>query len=113
MSENLIFSLQQSIKDAKSSLELQAAAERLKTNPDFLAVVQKGYFTDEAVRLVHLKADPNMQTPEKQASIDSQILGVGMFSQYLHLIGFKAELARKSIDADEATLEAIAAGEVE
>lgn len=104
--------LSQIEKDIKTSTEVVDfgnALERLRSNRDFKRVVLEGYFKDEAVRLVHLLSDPAMQTPEKQASIHTQMMGIGQMSQYFNTVFFRARQAGKYIaDAEEMREELIA-----
>lgn len=89
-----------------------AALERLKGNADFKTVVITGFLKDNAVRLVHLKGDPNMQQPEKQAAIQAEIDAIGHFASYLNSVGRFAAMAASSLAEDEATREEIAAEEL-
>lgn len=100
-----IQAIERNLKEAKEIKEMSNALLRLEKNKDFLAVVKNGYFKDEAVRLVHLRGDPGMQTPERQESIMKQVDSISNFHQYLINITRKAEMAEKAIANDEATLE--------
>lgn len=82
-------------------IEFNAALQRLRNNRDFQTVITKGYFEQEAVRLVHLKADPAMQSEANQKGILAQIDSIGALSDYFRTIGRKAYLAEKQIEADE------------
>ena len=92
--------------------ELGDALARLRGNRDFKKVILEGFFEQEAVRLVHLKADSNMQSPESQKSILTQLDAIGTLAQYLRTVDMRANLAKKSIEYDEQTLEEIAAEEL-
>lgn len=109
---NITEQLNQIEKDIKVSTEVVDfgnALERLRSNRDFKRVVLEGYFKDEAVRLVHLSADPSMQSPEKQESIKQQTLAIGHLVQYLNTVFFRARQAGKYIaDAEEMRHELIA-----
>lgn len=93
------------IKEAQKIVDTGNSLERLLNNRDFKKVVLEGYFSEEAVRLVHLKADPSMQTPEKQESIIKQMDAIGSINSYFTTIKHKAMLASKAITADEETRE--------
>lgn len=97
--------LDQSIKNAKEHIEIANALERLQKNRDFKKVILDGYLTDNAVRLVHLKADSNMQSPESQQEINNQINGIGQLLGYFTTIKQLAEVAHRSLEADEQTRE--------
>jgi hypothetical protein len=101
--------LEQNIQQSQEFVELGKALERLSNNKDFLAVVKRGYFEKEAIRLVHLKADPSMQTPERQQSVVSQIDSIGNFSAYLQTLKFNADRAEHSIETDRMTIEELSA----
>ncbi len=99
--------LEQQIKDAQASLELGKALARLRDNPDFKKLVVKGYLENEAVRLVHLKADPNMQSVQEQAGIDRDINAIGSLSQYFRAVEMMGSRAESSIAEAEAAREEI------
>lgn len=112
MSNETLQQLDRSIKAAKGFVENGNALERLRNNKDFKKVVVEGFFEKEAIRLVHLKADPSMQSEASQKSIVSQIDAIGAFSQYLVSVEQFARLGAKSIDDDEATRAEILAEEL-
>lgn len=111
MSENIIKELEDNISRAKEMVNTGKSIERLRNNPDFREVVLKGYFEREAIRLVHLKSDPSMQTPERQASIINQMDAIGNFSAYLNTGLIMADRAAQAIDADNATIAEILEGD--
>ena len=103
MSKNYIQELEANIESAKESIELGLSLERLFSNRDFKKVVLNGYFTEEAVRLVHLKGAPESQTSDAQKSIVDKIDAISSFSNFLKDIANKAELAEKTVILDEQT----------
>jgi hypothetical protein len=103
MSMDTLQELENNIKTAKGFVDTGKALERLRSNRDFKEVFIKGYLEKEAIRLVHLKADPSMQTPERQASIVRQIDAIGCVSEFMSNTEHFARLASKSIADDEAT----------
>lgn len=76
---------------------------RLSQNKDFIDVVEKGYFEEEASRLVLLKADNNLQKPEDQASILRSIDAIGHFRQYLGSVIQMGRMMEKSLADDTQT----------
>lgn len=100
-----INSIERNIKEAQADKDLGSALERLQNNRDFKAVIKAAYFRDEAIRLVHLRGDPAWQTPEKQAAIILQMDAIANLAQFFLTLGFKANLAGKSIGESEAVLE--------
>ena len=105
MQANELEQIESSIKQSKRTVDLGSALERLFDNRDFKQVITEGYFNQEAVRLVHLKSDPNMQSPDTQKAIISQMDSIGYLNQYFSTVLALASMASKSIDADEQTRE--------
>ncbi len=105
--------IEKNIREARKAVEFGNALERLKANKDFKKVFTEGYFEQEAVRLVHLKADPAMQSVDSQKSIVSQMDAIGAVRQYLDTGLRIAALAARQISADEETLEEILAEEAQ
>lgn len=107
MSTETLQALDAIIREAKKFVDAGEALERLRGNKDFRKVISEGYFQAEAIRLVHLKADPNMQSPDMQKSIIAQMDAIGSLSQYFHAVRQQANMAQKAISADEQTREEI------
>lgn len=99
----MIQTLDSNIKEAKKIVEMSDALTRLYSNRDFRKVIEEGYFEKEAIRLVHLKADPNMQSEDSQDKILKSIDAIGSLSEYFVTIKQKANIASRSINADEET----------
>lgn len=99
-----IAQIEQSIEEAKGDIANGEALVRLFANRDFKKVVLDGYFREEAIRLVHLLADPNMQDAEKQTAILGEMKAIGTFRGHLQLIEQKAAMARKSLAYSEEAL---------
>lgn len=112
MSNQQIQEIEMSIAQSKKMIDLGSALERLRANKDFKKVIQEGYFEKEAIRLVHLKADPSMQTPERQASIIRDMDAIGTLDQYFGSVFHQARLAAKAIEADEEALTELTAEEL-
>ena len=109
MSDAQLKQLEDSIKRAQKFVDMGEALERLYMNKDFRKVVVEGYFEQEAIRLVHLKSDSNMQSTDSQKSIIQQIDAVGSLKQFFNLLSYQAEMAGKTIAFDEQTREDILA----
>lgn len=99
--------IEENIKEARKIVEFGAALDRLRNNKDFKAIILDGYFKTEAIRLVHLKADPSMDTPERQANIIKGMDAIGALSEYFHVVDHQAQLARKAIDYGEEAISEI------
>jgi hypothetical protein len=104
MANDQIGAIERDIRLAKDAIELGNTVNRLKSNKDFKEVVMKGFFEQEAVRLVHLKGEPHMQEPDSQRSIISQMDAIASFSQYLNAIFGKARMAAASLANSEEVL---------
>jgi hypothetical protein len=113
MTQENVRQIELSIKRAKEHVELDKALERLESNRDFKTVIAEGYLEKEAVRLVHLKADPSMQSPASQASIVTQIDAIGGLLSYFRTISRNAAMAVRSIEQDQETMAEILAEEPE
>ena len=107
MANEYLDAIEKSIQQAKICIEAGNALKKLKDNREFNAIVLKGYFEDEAIRLVHLKADPNMQKQSMQEDIIKQIDAIGAFGNYMTTVLFRADMSLKSIEADEQAKEDI------
>jgi hypothetical protein len=112
MSSSELNAIEQSIARNKEVVAKGNALTRLRKNPDFVKVIGKGYLEQEAIRLVHLKGDQNMQKPERQLAIQAEIDAIGHFVQYLNSVDQFAAMAASSLEDDERTREEIAAEEL-
>jgi len=95
--------IEKGIQQATVLVEFGSAISRLTNNKDFKRVIGEGYFEQEAIRLVHLKADENMQSVQAQASIVKQMDAIGALGQFLQTKQVLATQAARSIAADEET----------
>ena len=101
--------LESNIKLAQKIVDMGDALDRLRNNRDFKKVIGDGYFEQEAIRLVHLMSDSNMQSTEIQQSIHKQMIAVGMFREFLETLTTRANMARRAVEADEAPRDEILA----
>lgn len=111
--EQQLAALDRQIASAKETLETGKALARLLTNPDFKKVVIEGYLKDEAIRLVHLRGDPQLQDSLQQAGILRDIDGVGSFKTFLDVAAFKGRDAERFIADAEAQKQEIEEEEAE
>lgn len=105
MSQDQIAEIEMNITEAKKFVAEGNSLVRLLSNRDFKKIVLEGYFEKEAVRLVHLKADHNMQSPENQAAIMTQIDAIGSLTHYFRTLRHNANMAEKAISESEETLD--------
>jgi hypothetical protein len=92
-----------SIKQAEKYVNKMNSVFNLHKNKDFIDVIEKGYFEEEASRLVLLKADPNLQKPEDQNTIMKSIDAIGYFRQYLSNVISLGRMMEKSLEEDKET----------
>ena len=112
MSNEQIKGIEESIKHSKKLVDLGDSLERLRNNRDFKKIILDGYMEQECIRLVHLKSEPTFQTAEHQASIVTQMDGIGSLFQYLNKVLVQSNMAVRSIASDEAVREEILAEEL-
>lgn len=109
--ENTLAQLDRDSKAIKPAIELGSALEKLRNNRDFNKLIVDGFLKDEAVRLVHLKADPNVQSPEQQVAIDRDISAIGVLAQYFVITEQRARVAGKQFaDIEDMRAELLAEG---
>jgi hypothetical protein len=92
---------------AREFIKEAAALRRLRNHADFQTVVEKGYFEKNAVRLVGLKASPQMQTPEKQAGVVRAIDAIGELQQHFNAVFMMAAEAETAITESHEELAAM------
>lgn len=109
MTQSYIDQLDAAIEINKQARDVGKAIERLYANADFKRVILEGYLEQEAIRLVHLRADVNAQKPEVQAAILREIDGIAYLDSFLRT---SMTLARRADDEitsnEEARAEALA-----
>lgn len=111
--EQQVQHIERDIKASKKIIEVGDALSRLKSNRDFKKIVLEDYFEQEAIRLVHLKSDSNMQSTSSQEVILKQMDAIGTFKSYLQMVERNAELARKTLVFNEQMRDEILQGEEE
>ncbi len=104
---NELEQIEVSIDQAKDAIKKRDRLKRLIKNRDFKELIDDGYFEGEAVRLVHLKSDANVQDEEQQAYIVKGIDAIGFFRSYLRTIFQQGNAAETALAAHEATREEI------
>lgn len=96
--EEDIKAIELSVEQARKIVEFGKAIKRLEKTSEYKTVIQDGYFTEEAARLVHLTADPNMADSTRQAGIQQAIRAIAEFRMYLQVKSLEAEMAEKAIE---------------
>jgi hypothetical protein len=101
MSEHDIHEVEVSMQHAKKAIEMREDLQKLTSNPTFEKVLLKGYFEEEASRLVLLKAEPSMEDDKQQKQIMLGIDGIGALRQYFRTIMQLGSMAEKSLIDNE------------
>jgi hypothetical protein len=107
MSEQQIHEIEINMEQAKSFIGMGEALDKLHKNRDFKKIIVEGYFKEEAIRLVNLKSEPAMQSPEKQASIIRDIDAIGSLRSYFGKLYMQADQAIEAVKAGEEAIEEI------
>lgn len=105
MSNSEIREVELNIKEAQKLVDMNKSLERLRNNKDFKKLILENYLKDEAVRLVHLKSDSNMQDEKSQTIIVNDINAIGSFTQFLNTVRFQADMAQNAIAECEQVLD--------
>ena len=103
--EEAVHNISISMDQAKIYIANKESLDKLIANPDFDRIITKGYFENEASRLVLTKADPGMESADKQAAIIKSIDGIGSLRTYLRAIMQIGEMAQKDLKSSEEELE--------
>lgn len=103
MTQSAIDQLDLDTQNWRKLVDLGRSLERLRSNRDFKKLIMEDYLTQEAVRLVHLKASPAMNSDRHQQAINKDIDAIGTFAEFLRKIEADALRALQDIDDAEAT----------
>lgn len=101
--ESKIEAIEVSIEAAKEAIVLGECMDRMIRNPDFIKIIEEGYFKDEAARLVLFKSEPVSENTESQQAITKAIDAIGGLHQYLTRIYQNAAQMKKALTDDEVT----------
>ena len=96
-----------SIEQARAMVEKADALDRLMANKDFKLIISEGYFKEEAIRLVELKAAPQMESDVHQTAVLKSIDAIGELQQHFNAIYMMASNAQRAIEDGEAELNAM------
>jgi hypothetical protein len=106
-------SIEVDIETARGEIKLGEALRRLQHHADFKTVIEEGYFKENAYRLVGLKANGDMQSPERQELIIRAIDGIGELQQHFNATLHRAAQAERAIEEGEEQLVALAEEDAE
>ena len=94
-------SLNELREECKDIIETANAAKRLLTNPDFITVIEEGYFDKEPKRLGSLIASGRMPATQVEGAIED-LKSIGSCVTFLNNIVQKGEIANSELEAAEA-----------
>tara|TARA_R110002167_G_scaffold68570_1_gene193606 strand:+ start:86 stop:427 length:342 start_codon:yes stop_codon:yes gene_type:complete len=100
------------IEQARNLIKRGESLKKLYSNKDFKNVILEDYFKENAIRLVHLRSDPNCQNDEIQGNILREMDGVGSLKKHFNVILALASRAEQDLAAAEEAREEIAAEEL-
>jgi len=88
-----------SMEQVKESIALQAALARLSENEDFIAVITKGFFNEEAERVVGALADPAMIVNEPgMKMLENIIITIGGLRQYFIKLQQQGNMSSQALE---------------
>lgn len=76
--------------------EMAETLQRLRQNPDFIKIVEEGYFDKESRRVTTNYLNPHVEAKNPYTDL---VIGIAAFSNYLNMIellGAKAESAKQA-----------------
>lgn len=97
MIEREIQEIEIDIEHAKQFIAKGDSLDRLFKNKDFVELFIKGYAEEEAIRLVHIKNDPAMQTEEAQKGNLDAMTGISAFVGFIRRVQMQANQYRNSL----------------
>ena len=104
---SIVTGLNADLAEMRNISELGEVLSRLEANSDWKKLIDEEYLKNEAVRLVHLLASPNMQGKEMQETILGDIRAIGAFRAFLQKVATFGHSAKSRIPEIEAELEMV------
>lgn len=103
--ESDIHEVETSIENVKRAIERHERLNKLMDNQDWKALIEEGYFKEEAARVVGLKADLQMRMAGdvQMQWLEDMITGIGAFQQYLNFIRQAGAAAKQQLEQHQET----------
>lgn len=95
------------LEELQKAIDERDVVLRLHHNPDFQKIVEKGYFINEASRMLLLKGDPDLPK-DKAEYLEYDIYGPGAFKRYLHTIVKLGNTAEDQMESLKETMDEVA-----
>lgn len=99
------------ITQSEEAISLSDALIRLRSNPDFIRVIEKGYLTDLALQLVKRKGQDSCVGSNADL-VEKDITSIGRLNYYFESIHYRAMAATQSIMDARRAIDEIESGEV-
>ena len=97
-----------SIEAANEKIHLAKCLNKLMDNPEFQELIVDGYLKKDAVRLVKLKASPNItNNANASAYLEGQLNAIAYLNQHFINIETEAAMAQKALEDAEAERDAL------
>jgi hypothetical protein len=84
------------LAEAEKAVDLFESLQRLRANPDFIALIEKGYLESEAVRLVHARGNVHLDAKTRELVLQD-IDAIGSFSGYLNSVIAQGAYAKDAL----------------
>jgi hypothetical protein len=105
MSVEQLNELESYISSKKEIVSFADTLDRLRKNPDFIKIIEEGYFKEEAIRLVAFTGS-HAYTGQTKIDTDAEIQAIGKLRHYFYSINRNGNKALAEIDeAREAVVE--------
>ena len=111
--EDRIQRVELDMKTAKKWQNNHKTLLNLEQLKGFKDLILEGYLKDEAVRLVGLKADQEMQSKDQQKWIDGSILAISNLRQYFLTVHKLGRTAEHTLKHDERTQQNLLASDLD
>jgi hypothetical protein len=106
--QDQIDQIEKEIEDLKSATKEYEALQRLEQNPDFKLIIEKGYFLEDAARMLLLKDDPSLNE-DLRKHLQADMAGPGALKRYFFKITQVGMGVNEAIADAEETLEELRA----
>jgi hypothetical protein len=102
---NAVKQIEITIEQCKEVIERGKALNRLLENPDFTALIMKGYMERESHRLTLLLADPACETPQARDNVVRDLSAIAQLNAHFRTIRTSAEVAQRTLVEHEELLQ--------
>jgi hypothetical protein len=103
--ENDINQVETDITNVKKAIRRLELLEKLQSYPEWKELIEEGYFTQEASRVVKLRVDLGMRSAGEiqMGWLEDMLTGIGAFNQYLNFIEQSGRAAKDQLEQHQET----------